>query len=186
MADEGQPAPAPEFEGERTRFFRYDFAVAVLSMFLVIDGLVWALFTIRALISPGEEDFGSTRDSVRHLLYALFGLVLPGLVGAWIHFRSGRRHDRELVAPEVRPRAGYFYGVAFIAYLFILAAVLWMLIEIVDLIIPPCEGPRQGVACYLSRDPVRRFVDAGLIILGAGPVWWWHLRRGRRLTAGAD
>ena len=49
--------------------------------------------------------------------------------------------------------------------------------------IPPSALP-EGEFCYPSRDDAfRNAVDSSIFLIVAGPVFWWHLRQGRRLTA---
>ena len=35
-------------------------------------------------------------------------------------------------------------------------------------------------ACTSASDALRPALNAGIVVVVAGAVWWWHLRQGRR------
>ena len=89
--------------------------------------------------------------------------------------------------------------------LFVMIWTVGVLVNLGDAATAKCESFPRGVApipqvsavaevppgtlieeefCYPTRDDaLRNAVDASMILIVAGPVFWWHLRQGRRLTA---
>jgi hypothetical protein len=61
----------------------------------------------------------------------------------------------------------------------------------VDAALPYCfegevalpAGAEPRAECHPSpAEAARRALDGAIFVIAAAPVWWWHLRQGRRAT----
>ena len=171
----------------------YYYVVAAIGVAFVLGGVIGSLFGVRALILPGE--FQGPRDAIRMMLQSL-AFALPGLALAWWHLREARRGEGRVAPPSFWGRSLYFHLVAFVALWFAVGGVISVLSAAAEAAVPQCfpaeeqalpaelEGLTQE--CYPEpADATRRAIDGGIFVVAAGPVWWWHLRQGRRATAPA-
>lgn len=175
----------------------YYYVVAAIGVAFVLGGVIGALFGVRALLLPNE--FEEARDAFRTMLHGL-AFALPGTVLLWWHLREARRRERRAIPPSFWGRSLYFHLVAFVALWFAVGGVITALNAAVDGALPHCvEGhvavPEPGVEsppfegfeppgeCFPGpAEAARRALDGAIFVLAAGPVWWWHLRQGRRAT----
>lgn len=167
----------------------YYYIVAAIGVALVLGGVIGGLFGIRALVLPGE--FQEPRDAVRTMLHGL-GFALPGALLLWWHLREARRGEGRAATSSFWGRSLYFHLVAFVALWFAVGGVIAMLSAGVDAAVPHCfpfeeqalpagAPPRQE--CHPEPgDAARQAIDGAIFIVAAAPVWWWHLRQGRRAT----
>jgi hypothetical protein len=124
--------------------------------------------------------------------------VLPGLLVLWWHLREARRREARMAGPAFWGSSLYYHGVALVALFFVLGGAVGILMSLVDAILPSCfqsagplvELPRGttsvGSECYpTAAQAGRSAFNAAIFVIAAGPIMWWHLRQGRRLTAPA-
>jgi hypothetical protein len=188
----GPPSPTPPHEPGPGRAAHviaqlYYYVVAAIGVAFVLGGVIGALFGVRALVLPNE--FQEPRDAIRTMLHG-FAFALPGALLLWWHLREARRGEGRVVAPSFWGRSLYFHLVAFVGLWFAVGGVITALNAAVDGAVPSCfgvEGPavpgELEAECYPQpADAARQAVDGGIFVLAAGPVWWWHLRQGRRAT----
>jgi hypothetical protein len=180
----------------------YYYVVAAVGVAFVLGGIIGALFGVRALILPDE--FQEARDAFRTMLHGL-AFALPGALLLWSHLREARRREDQAVPASFWGRSLYFHLVAFVALWFAVGGVLVALNAAVEGVIPHCfqaERPLiepgapdsaesevfpTGEECH--PDPAeagRRALDGAIFVIAAAPVWWWHLRQGRRATQAVD
>ncbi|MGH2681723.1 MAG: DUF5671 domain-containing protein [Actinomycetota bacterium] len=166
----------------------YYYVVAAVSVAFVLGGVIGVLFGIRSLVLPSE--FEGARDAFRTMLHGL-AFALPGAALLWWHLREARRKEGPAAPPSFWGRSLYFHLVAFVALWFAVGGVITALHAAVDLAVPRCSEvaiPAQPgveepefVECFPEPSEAgRRAVDGAIFVLAAGPVWWWHLRQGRR------
>jgi hypothetical protein len=189
------PTPAHEPHAGRAAYViaqLYYYVVSAIGVAFVLGGVIGMLFGVRALILPNE--FQETRDAVRTMLHG-FAFALPGALLLWWHLREARRGEGRAVPPSFWGRPLYFHLVAFVALWFAVGGVVVALNAAVDGAVPYCfEEPvarpagDEAVVAECHPEPAeagRRAFDGAIFVLAAGPVWWWHLRQGRRATAEA-
>ena len=167
----------------------YYYLAAVVGVGLVIGGVIVMLFGVRTWLFPGE--FESSRDGVRGILLGV-SFALPGLASMWWHLRQARAREGRVLAGAFWGSALYFHAVAFIAFLFVLGGSIGLLAVLANAVVPPCtfvEGFGSGGTilgardCRAEWDEIgRSLFNAAIFIVAAGPLMWWHLRQGRRLT----
>jgi len=182
MAEE----PAPEGRAAYVVSQLYYYVAAVIGVGFVIGGAIAALFGVREMILPRE--FETVRDGLRNVLHGL-AFALPGLALMWSHLREARRREGEPFAEAFWGGTLYFHLVALVAIAFVLVGVSGILHSLVDLVLPSCDASRgvtfgpEGAAgdCYpTATEALRQMLDFAIVLLVAGPAFWWHLRRGRR------
>jgi hypothetical protein len=107
----------------------------------------------------------------------LVGLAfaLPGLVTVGWHLREARRREGRRPRSAFWGRSMYFHLMALIGLGFVLGGTSAVLVWVVDLVLSGSSGG--------STESARAAVDAAIFVIEGAPVMWWHLRRGRRLTA---
>jgi hypothetical protein len=195
VTEPGAPAgPAPPREPEAGRAAHviaqlYYYFVAAIGVALVLGGVIGGLFGIRALVLPNE--FQEPRDAVRTMLHGL-AFALPGALLLWWHLREARRGERRSVSPAFWGRSLYFHLVAFVALWFVVGGMIAMLSAGVDAAVPHCFAveeqavpagyPRQDECYPEPTEAGRQAIDGAIFVIAAAPVWWWHLRQGRRAT----
>ena len=185
---ESQPLPpspdaAPRFTGRAAYVISqlYYYLVAIVAIGFVIGGTIASLIALRGLVlpDPGSE----TSDSVRGFLQGL-SFAVPAFVAAWWHLVQARRRQGLGVHGEFWGRSLYFHGVAFMAYGVTLGGVIAALFSLVDAaFVPDCpvhSADVFGDFCTSAGDALRSALNAGIVVVVAGAVWWWHLRQGRR------
>jgi hypothetical protein len=169
----------------------YYYLVAAIGVAFVLGGIIGGLFGVRALILPDE--FQETRDAFRTMLHGL-AFALPGALLLWSHLREARRGEDRAVPASFWGRSLYFHLVAFVALWFAVGGVLVMLNAVVDGILPHCfegqvalpAGAEPQAECHPElAEAGRRALDGAIFVIAAAPVWWWHLRQGRRDTTPA-
>jgi hypothetical protein len=184
-----------------SQVYYYVAAVGGFGMFL--GGVIAVLFGIRELILP--RGFETTRDGIRGLWYGL-SFVLPGLAVIRWHLRQARSREATLPTTVFWGRVLYFHLIALVSLLFVMIGTVGVLVNLGDAATSTCESLPRGVvsiphevaegstvpteaplvegSCYPTRDDaLRNAMDASIFLIVAGPVFWWHLRQGRRLTA---
>lgn len=191
-----EPVPgAPPGRAAQTISQLYYYVAAAVGVAFVIGGTIGLLFGLRTLVLPGE--FNQPGDGLRTMLHGL-AFALPGLGVAWWHLREARRREEHPPVGTFWGRSLYFHLVAFVALWFAVGGVITGLSAAVDAAVPRCFGavatpvpegevevevPPEGRQCYPEpEDAARRVLDGAIFLLVGGPVWWWHLRQGRRAT----
>jgi hypothetical protein len=166
----------------------YYYIVAAVGVAFVLGGVIAMLFGVRTLVLPEETQ--ESRDAVRTMLHGL-AFVLPGLALVWWHLREARTADARMTVHPFWGRSLYFYLVAFVSLWLAVGGLIAILATAVDAALPHCfEGPvalpagaEEQAACQPEpREAGRRVLDGAIFVIAAGPVWWWHLRQGRRAT----
>jgi hypothetical protein len=199
-------APAsPESRGAHVISQIYYYVAAVGGFGLFLGGTIAVLFGLRELVLPRE--FETTRDGVSVLLHGV-AFVLPGVAIMWWHLRQARKREERPPTTVFWGRVLYYHLVALVSLLFVVIGTVGILTNLSEALTNECDGiasssvrtlPHQGElefapevmgsrleACYPTReDALRNAVDAGIVLVVAGPVFGWHLRQGRRLTAPA-
>ena len=175
----------------------YYYVAAAIGVGFVIGGSIAILFGVRTLILPDE--FQQARDGVRALLFGL-SFIIPGLLVMWWHLREARRLERRGSRGGFWGAALYFHLVALLALGFVLGGSAMTLAATAEVVVPPCytaethatklsQGDRPDSEMVLEGGRLcggadaRNIVDAAIFVIAAGPIMWWHLRQGRRLTA---
>jgi hypothetical protein len=167
----------------------YWYAGAVVGVGLLLGGAIAFVLGIRTLVLPREWE--TLRHGVRAMLHGL-AFALPGLLLIWSHLRAAKRTERWAGAPVFWGRSLYFHLVALVALAFVLVGVIGLLHAAIELAVPDCfpgEPPvyrslGDAEQCYPPPSEVgRTALDLGLVLLVAAPVYWWHLREGRRTVA---
>jgi Domain of unknown function (DUF5671) len=163
----------------------YYYVAAVVGVGLVIGGAVAILFGVRTLVLPRE--FEEARDGFRGMLLGA-AFALPGLATLWWHLREARRREGGRPRPTFWGSSLYFHLVALIGLFFVIGGTVGVLAAVVNLVLPQCFGSGRILAdCFPQQnDAARAALDAAIFVIAGGPVMWWHLRRGRRLTAPVD
>jgi hypothetical protein len=167
----------------------YYYFAAVIGVGFVIGGCIAALLGVREAILPRE--FETARDGLHQALDGL-AFAIPGLVMLAWHLREARRREEGQSADAFWGGSLYFHLVALVAIGFVLAGTISILGSVVDLVLPECfdafdESGRltAGEECYPSAsEAARSLMDAAIVLIVAVPVWWWHLRQGRKVTQG--
>jgi hypothetical protein len=170
----------------------YYYAAAVVGVGFLIGGGISALIAVRRLALPGE--FDSSRSAVRSILEGL-AFAIPGLaLTAW-HVRQARRREGRVMPAVFWGASLYYHLVALLSVLTVFGGAVAGLAALVDLVRPSCfeSGPYPAPvfvpgldACYPPHATAwRSLMDALIVILVAGGIWVWHLRRGSRLGTGA-
>jgi hypothetical protein len=185
---ESQPLPpspdaAPRFTGRAAYVISqlYYYLVAIVAFGFVIGGTIASLIALRGLVlpDPGTE----SSDSVRGFLQGV-SFAVPAFVAAWWHLVQARRRQGLGVHGEFWGRSLYFHGVAFMAYGVTLGGVIAALFSLVEAAFAPdCPAQASDVLfdfCTSASDALRGALNAGIVVVVAGAVWWWHLRQGRR------
>jgi len=182
--------PAAEGKGAYVLSQLYYYAAAVVGVGLLIGGGIAALMGVRTLVLP--EEFEQARDGVRGLLIGLC-FLLPGAALLWWHLREARRREGGPATDAFWGTSLYFHLVALVALAFVLIGTIGILISAVDAALPRCFLPPEGVTsmllseCSPSReDAARMALNFAIVLIVGGPVFWWHLRQGRRLTGPAQ
>lgn len=180
----------------------YYYAAAVVGVGLLIGGGIAALMGVRTLVLP--EEFEQARDGVRGLLIGLC-FVLAGAALLWWHLREARRREHAPTTAAFWGTSLYFHLVALVALAFVLIGTIGILISAVDAAVPRCfggevvpaepggvtveEAPHGSATfseCYpTGEDAGRQALNFGIVLLVGGPVYWWHLRQGRRIFGAA-
>ncbi|MGH2573052.1 MAG: hypothetical protein ACRDGU_06185 [Actinomycetota bacterium] len=166
----------------------YYYAAAVTGVGFLLGGLIVSLIGLRQAVLP--RDFEFARNGFHGALTGL-SFAIPGLVTVWWHLREVRQ-VRSVDA--FWGSSLYFHLVALLALGFVLGGVAATMGSLVDLVLPECvndffvEAVPAGAElssdqCHQeSADALRRVLDSFIVVLVASPVWWWHLRQGRRLS----
>lgn len=194
-------APAsPESRAAHVVSQIYYYVAAVGGFGLFLGGTIAVLFGLRELVLPRE--FETTRDGVSALLHGL-AFVLPGVAIMWWHLRQARKREERPPTTVFWGRVLYFHLVSLVSLLFVAIGTVGTLVNLAEAATAECgSAPSSRVqtipdeaelefrvpggleACYPTRDDaLRNAVDSGIVLVVAGPVFWWHLRQGRRLTA---
>lgn len=198
-------APSPESRAAHVISQVYYYVAAVIGFALFLGGAIGALFGVRELVLPRE--FETTRDGIRTILHGL-SFALPGIALMWWHLRQARRREDRPATTVFWGRALYFHLMALVALIFVLIGGVGVLFNLTDASTPVCKSavpsavtslphgseieqpvPPPGTFpqieyCFPTRDDaLRSAVDSSIFVIVAGPVFWWHLRQGRRLTA---
>jgi len=162
----------------------YYYGAAVVGVGFVIGGAIALLIGLRQLALPGE--FDTTRESERLMLQGL-AWGLPGFAFAWWHLREARSREGRLTPGAFWGRSLYFHLVSFIAAVTVLGAVTAGLYALIDAAFAPeCPEVFDGLGagfCPDAANSLRAAVNAAIVVLVAGAVWWWHLREARRALA---
>lgn len=193
MVTPAGPAPPPAAESRAAYVIAqlYYYVAAVVGVGFVIGGLVALLFGVRTLVFP--DQFETAREGVRRILQGL-AFLLPGLVVLWWHLREARRRETRMTGTAFWGSSLYYHGVSLVALFFVLGGVVGILMSTVDAVLPSCfrtavELSPGGVTseCYPTAGQAgRNAFNAAIFVIAAGPIMWWHLRQGRRLTAPTD
>jgi hypothetical protein len=186
------PSPAGEPGGGRAAHViaqLYYYVVAAIGVALVLGGVIGTLFGVRTLVLPNE--FQQTRDAFRTMLHGL-AFALPGAFLFWWHLREARRGEGEAIRTIFWGRSLYFHLVAFVALWFAVGGVISILSAGASAVVPHCfsgefqaqpaEAPLQEECFPEPAEAGRQAIDGAIFVIAAAPVWWWHLRQGRRAT----
>ncbi|HEX9824039.1 MAG TPA: DUF5671 domain-containing protein [Actinomycetota bacterium] len=188
--------PGPEEEGKGAYVISqlYYYGAAVIGVAFLLGGAIAGLLGLRTLVLPRE--FQTVRDGVRGLLNGI-AFALPGLALAWWHLREARRRDGGPFTDAFWGSSLYFHLVGLVALGFVLTGTIGVLTALVDLAVPHCfssetiygitASAEESVVglreCYPSAsEAARSTLDFALVLAVGAPVFWWHLREGRRLT----
>jgi len=182
------PEPHPASSGRAAAAISqiYYYVAAAVGLAFLVGGAIAALIAVRQLAIPGDAD--TTRGSVRSLLDALAYAVPGAALFAW-HIREAGRRERRGAMPGVFWGASlYYHLVALFAVFTVLGGAIALLGSIVDVSLPNCYSGTIAIPssnlCFPPRDEAwRSAANSVIVLLVAGPVFWWHLRRGRRLAA---
>jgi hypothetical protein len=197
-----EAAASPESRAAHVISQVYYYVAAVGAVGLFLGGSIATLFGIRQLVLPRELD--TTHEAVRTILHGL-AFVLPGVGIMWWHLRQARRREDRPPVTVFWGRALYFHLIALVALLFAVIGTVGLLFNLADAAVG-CEPAQHAFAethagesytdietiegqppesyCYPTRDSaLRSATDMSIFLIVAGPVFWWHLRQGRRLTA---
>lgn len=200
------PAPArQESRGAHVISQVYYYVAAVIGFGLFMGGAIGGLFGVRELVIP--RDFETTREGVRTILHGL-SFALPGLALMWWHLRQARRREDRPVTTAFWGRALYFHLMALVALVFVLIGGVGLLFNLGDAVTADCPllghpsqvestpGASPTIDVWVespflfchptAEDSLRSALDSSIFLIVAGPVFWWHLRQGRRLTAPPD
>jgi hypothetical protein len=169
----------------------YYYLAAVIGFSLLLGGAIAALLGVRELILPREHE--TVREGIRTLLHGL-AFALPGLALVWWNLREARRRESQPTSQIFWGRALYFHLMALVALVFVLIGGIGVLFHLGDAVMaadcPDLESlelspPRELFDfCFPDRsESLRNAVDSAIFLIVAGPVFWWHLRQGRRVTA---
>ena len=180
-----EPTGGPEGKSAYVLSQLYYYVVAVIGVGLLIGGGVAALFGLRAIVFPRELE--TVRDGIRTLLFGA-AFALPGIALLWTHLREARRREGGPFTEAFWGSSLYYYLVAVISLVFVLIGTIGILASFVDLAVSPCPASRGGdIVGWCGPEEVgRRIVDFAIFLVVGGPVFWWHLRQGRRLTGPAQ
>ncbi len=189
-----EPVAAPEGRGAYVISQLYYYLAAVVGVGFLLGGGIGLLLGVRTLVLPqsGQE----AEDAIRGMLGGL-AFMLPGLAVVWWHLGQARRREGKVTVSAFWGSALYFHLVAWIALIVVMTATAGLLTAARDAALPECavqpalapgEAPGGETIrkefCYpLAGEAARSMFDAGIYILVAAPIMWWHLRQGRRLTA---
>jgi uncharacterized membrane protein YhaH (DUF805 family) len=173
----------------------YYYIASVIGVGFLIGGAIAALLGLRQAILP--QEFETARHGIHQLLEGL-AIGLPGLAILVWHLREARGRESRVPREPFWGGSLYFHLVALVALGFIVGGAIALLGSLVDLTLPECfqsfaelgesEAPARGVReCYPSgSEAARNLLDAGIVLIVAMPVWWWHLRQGRKATEAED
>jgi hypothetical protein len=131
------------------------------------------------------DEFETTRDGLRGMLLGL-SFAIPGLATLWWHIRQARRREGQVPAGAFWGSALYFHLVALIALFFVLGGASGFLAVLSEAAVPRCDEllrPEAGSCGTEWAQTGRQLMNAAIFVIVGGPVMWWHLRQGRRLTA---
>lgn len=183
------PSERPPFTGRAAYSISqlYYYLAAIVGVGFVLGGGTTALLGVRQLILPGPLQ--TTRQSVRTVSEGLL-VALPGTLVLLWHLREAGRHEGRFVRGAFWGRALYYFGVAFVALIAALIASTVMLTELRDAVLPIClprgsvtypsGGVLTGTNCFPGRsEALRSALDALIVLLAAGALLLWHVRRGR-------
>lgn len=174
------PTPAkPEGRAGHVISQAYYYVAAVMGFGLFLGGAIGALFGVREMLLPRE--FESVSSGVRTILHGV-SFALPGLAVMWWHLREARRREARPISGAVWGRALYFHLGAFIALIFAVSGTIGVLFNLASA--ATAGSFYDGFPTDSRADSLRSAVDSAIFLVVAGPVFWWHLRQGRRLTAG--
>jgi hypothetical protein len=181
------PPEPPDGRGAFVISQLYYYVAAVIGVGLVLGGAIATLFGVREMVLPRSGE--TLRDGVRSVLQGLV-FALPGALLLWSHLREAARREESPAAVVFWGRALYFHLVALVALVFVLIGTVGALGGLVDLAAPLCppevveNGFRVQEGCFpRPAEAARQVVDMAIFIVVAVPVWWWHLRQGRRVAA---
>ena len=194
MTDTPPPAPQPNRAAHVISQVYY-YIAAVIGFGLFLGGAIGALFGVRELVLPRE--FESVRGGIRTIVHGL-SFALPGLALMWWHLRQARSREDRPTTSVFWGRSLYFHLMALVALVFVLIGGIGLLFNLGDAAVG-CERQEHALVdietferspsdafCYpSSEEAARNAVDSSIFLIVAGPVFWWHLRQGRRLTAPA-
>lgn len=194
-------AASPESRAAHVISQVYYYVAAVGAFGLFLGGSIATLFGVRELVLPRE--FETSHDAIRTILHGL-SFVIPGIGIMWWHLKQARRREERPPRTVFWGRVLYFHLIALVALLFSVIGTVGLLFNLSDAAIG-CEPERAFVQtragesytdietiegqppesyCYPSRESaLRSATDVSIFLIVAGPVFWWHLRQGRRLTA---
>jgi len=158
----------------------YYYAVCVIAVCFVIGGAIACLIGFREALlpSPGQDASASARQVLMGIAWALpFGVAL-----FW-HLREARRRDRSPVAGVFWGSALYYHLVAFVSLQVLLTGAVAALVSLINAgFAQPCSGPYDYGSCTDASSELRTALNGVIAMIVSGPVFWWHLREGRRVT----
>lgn len=198
MATPGTP-PAPDRPQGRAAFTIsqvYYYAAAVVGVGFVLGGGIATLTGVRDWITPAQGE--PARNGAHGALIGL-SFLLPGLLAMLWHLRESRRREGLDLRGVFWGGSLYYHLVSFVSLCVLLGGAVATLAAIVDTVVPQCwptymssmSGVDQPSMEFTCETPPfmtgggRAIVSALIVVVVAGAVFAWHLRQGRRLTAGA-
>ncbi|MDP8955603.1 MAG: DUF5671 domain-containing protein [Actinomycetota bacterium] len=170
----------------------YYYLAALTGVGFLLGGAMAALFGVRDLLF--SQEFGpGPRGAAQNALHGLSFAVIGAVCLLW-HLREARRREERPHADVFWGRSLYFHLVAGLALGFVVTGLALLLSGIVDLVLPECahfdlppgaaDVEASGMCVPTEREAtIRLIVDYGIILVVSAPIWFWHLRRGRQLTA---
>lgn len=188
-ASGAQPPAIPPAEAPKPFTGRAAFAIAqiyydgaaVVGVGFVIGGAIAALIGVRQLALPSSSE--TSREAVHTMLDGI-AFAGPGALFAWWHLREARSREGQVTPGAFWGRSLYFHLVSFIAAVTALGGVTGCLTSLVDAALPPRCPSFQGIdLCNDAADALKGAINAAIVVLVAGAVWWWHLREARRTPA---
>ena len=167
----------------------YYYVAAIVGVGFVIGGLIGFFFGVRTAVFP--EAFETARDGLRGMLLGL-AFAIPGLVTMWWHIRQARAREGRVPSPAFWGSTLYFHLVTLVALFFVLGGTAGFLAVLGEAVVPRCydfAAPAtdlvlSGTSCETDWSQTgRQLMNAAIFVIVAGPIMWWHLRQGRRMTA---
>jgi len=158
----------------------YYYAVCVIAVCFVIGGAIACLIGFRELLlpSPGQDASASARQVLTGIAWALpFGVAL-----FW-HLQEARQRDRSPAAGAFWGSALYYHLVAFVGLQVLLMGAVATLVSLVNAgFAQACSVPYDYGFCADASSELRTALNGVIAMIVSGPIFWWHLREGRRVT----